>query len=328
MSSFSDFIYGDEVPETPTTAKAEPEQPAEEPEQETEPESTEPPAEEAVTSESTKDPLDEEYELKVYGKTSKYPLRKVLSMAQKAEAAEERFRKAAELERRLEDLENGIRNNLGEVARKYGHDVDRLAEDHLRRQIEQNTLSPQERALREAELAKQRAEQQLQGYENQRKEQEFQAEVERLRDDYHRQITEAMKESTLPKTELSVARVASRLGQASLSGYDMPAHEAVDLAMEDYASDFKDLTHTLNDDGLVRFLGPEIVKRVIKADLGARRTAAKPVSATDTGSPAGNGKSSSRKLDRPALFKKNPRLMQDYLHGIVDDDDIERELRG
>lgn len=211
--------------------------------------------------------------LKVNGKERELTEEEVIRRAQLAEAADEKFKEAAEKNRMAEQFLQALKSNPLEVLAHpdLGIDVKELATQVLGEEYRRQTMDP-------AELEREEMRQQLEAYkqreqeELQRREQEeLTTRQEQLRQqyqaEYDKSITSALQESGLPKNPYTVKKIAQIMRDALEYGYDMDAHTAADMVKEQHLNDLSEMFGTLEGEQLISMLGPELAKKIRKYDL-------------------------------------------------------------
>jgi hypothetical protein len=217
------------------------------------------------------------HKLKVNGREVELDEPEVIRRAQLAEAADAKFREAADMRKQMEQFVEQLRSDPMSILTHpdIGLDFKALAEQHLTKELQRELLSPEQRELED--LREWRREQETQA-EQQRQEQMTRAqrqEMQRLEqqaaENYDRQITEVLNHSGLPKTAHTVKRVAELLYGALEKGYDLDVATAVDMVRQGYMTDISALVGGLDGDHLVKTLGDDVVKKLRKHDLAQLR---------------------------------------------------------
>ena len=121
-----------------------------------------------------------------------------------------------------------------EVAEKLGHKNTReLAEKLLVKQIEDETMDPRDKELRDAK-ARLKA---IEDMERKQKEQVEQARLEEMKQkyvkDYETQFIDALKTTDLPPTKPMIAEMAKYISRSAKIGFKMTPKEAAQLVKED-----------------------------------------------------------------------------------------------
>lgn len=221
--------------------------------------------------------------LKVNGKDVEMDEAEVIRRAQLASGADEKFREASDLRKQATQLVEALRANPLDVLGKLGVDVREFTESYLAKELQREMLSPEQRELQE--LREWRQQQQAQ-HEASQKEQMTRAQQQemaklqqRAAQEYDTKITEVLSQSNVPKTAYTVKRVAELLMGALQKGYDLDVNTAVDMVREGYTTDLQSMVGGLDGEPLVKFLGPELLKKLRKHDLAQLKAKMQPAQA-------------------------------------------------
>lgn len=215
------------------------------------------------------------HKLKINGREMELDEAEVLRRAQLSSSADEKFQEAAQMRKQAEQLIQTLRESPDQVLEKLGIDIDDFARRRLASQIEKEMMDPKEREIQELRQqleSKTKAEQEFQ--EKQRTEAE-QAEYQRARQEaqkkYDSEITEVLNKAGLPKKPYVVKRVAQLMYTAIQHGYELDVATAVDRVKEDLNTDFSAMAGDLDAERLVKFLGPDITKKIRQHDIAQWR---------------------------------------------------------
>lgn len=158
-----------------------------------------------------------------------------------------------------------------DILRELGHDVDGLSEKHLTRLVEEAKKSPEqvEREKMEAELKALKEEKQKLSKDKEAKE------LEAIRNQYateiENDITKALDsaQTILPKRNPKIVRaIAQNMLFAMQNGYpDVKASEVIPLVEEEYRKDLKELFDILPEDTVEMLVGKNNFDRVRKKRL-------------------------------------------------------------
>lgn len=181
-------------------------------------------------------------------------------------ASDKKFREAAMMNKRAEDFVHLLKTNPKKVLLNpnLGIDMRSLAEEILAEHLEDEMMDPKDKELKKYKK-------QLEEIENEKKtaaQKQEEAQIAELREkyseDYSTQITSALQESNLPKTEHTVKRMAYYMHQALVRGYEMKARDVVDLVRQDYMNETKSLFGAADEDTLISLLGEDTIKKIRK----------------------------------------------------------------
>lgn len=211
----------------------------------------------------------QKYKVKVDGAEMEVDLQELLTGYQTRKSSDKAFREASMLRKQSEEFIHLLKTNPAKVLTdpRIGHDMRKLAEEYLAAQLEDEMMDPKDRELRDAKK-------QLQEIEEEKKRKAAEEEESRKTElrqkyaaDYQSQILNALDKSGLPKSELTVKRMAYYLQQGLKRGYSLEAMDVVDLVRQDYISEQKALFGGLDGDALLSILGSDVADKIRKHDI-------------------------------------------------------------
>lgn len=215
----------------------------------------------------------ETFELTVNGKPRKYTLEELKMKASLGEAANERFQKASEIEKRFESTKAELKKDFMKVllAEDTGLTKEQVRErfEHWYKEnfIDPETMDPRDVKLREYERREKEREAQEQAEKeriaNEAKAQETSKIVESMQKD----IIAVVEESGLPKTRFTAARVAYWMRQNLKNGYDAPKEVIVQQVREERDSLVSSMVREASGEQLVEMLGEDLVKKIRDYDI-------------------------------------------------------------
>ena len=142
-----------------------------------------------------------------------------------------------------------------------------IAEKFLLKQIEEESLTPAERAQAERERK-------LTEYERREQEQkqvESAAEAKRLEEhytaEYEKTIIESLTSSNLPKTPYTVARMAKLMQTNLKNGYDLTSAQLASMVREDYNKEIKGVVNGMSAEQMIAMFGQDVADNIRKHDL-------------------------------------------------------------
>jgi hypothetical protein len=217
--------------------------------------------------------LAKRYKVKIDGAESEVDEDELVRSYQLRKVSDKRLQEATQSRKQAEEFVNLLKNDPIKLLSdpRIGHDVKKLAEEYLMKELENEMLSPEQRELKETKSK-------LKSYEDWKQEQEKaaitaqeQQVVSHYTQKYQQDIISALDKSGLPRSESTVNRMINYMSQSLENGYGLEADDVVDLVKMDYIKDTKSLYQGVPDDVLLSILGDDIVKKVIKADLSRVR---------------------------------------------------------
>ena len=238
----------------------------------------------AAVAEAARQEQIRKMKLKVTGRDVEMDVAEVFRRAQLASGADEKFRDASDLRKQATQLVEALRANPLDVLGKLGVDVREFTENYLAKELQREMLSPEQRELqelREWRQQQQAAQESAQKEQMTRAQQQEMAKLQqRAAQEYDTKITEVLSQSNVPKTAYTVKRVAELLMGALQKGYDLDVNTAVDMVREGYTTDLQSMVGGLDGEPLVKFLGPELLKKLRKYDLGQLKAKMQPAQPT------------------------------------------------
>jgi len=257
----------------------------------------------------TVQPVEKKYKLKVNGRDMEFPEAEMIKRAQKAEAADERFRLASEKEKKTGDLESFAKalegGDTNALEKRLGPDKFRkMAEQYLLKYIEHQQLSPEQRRVLELEgQLKAREEQDAEA--KTAKDQELQQIYsQKAAEDIDRELEETLKALGKKPTPRLVARIAEyMLSTLETKGERMPAKRALERTMADMKSDYAEYFADLPVEELRTMLSKNQLAALRKADIEAVTSQA-PSNARRKSTSEPVSKLASRRMSSDEAFKQ------------------------
>lgn len=211
-------------------------------------------------------------------------VKRIQTMAQKGEAAEQKFQEAAYMRKQAEDFIRLLKTNpesvLGNPA--VGLDVQKWAEDFLYRRLEESKKTPEQRQ-HEKELEELKAYREKEKLsEEEKKKQAFESAKEQYKQNLTTDIVNTLVEHNLPKSTRTVERMAKYILQAKQNGWDdVKPKDVVDMVREDYIQEHNELLGQLPAEELVRILNADVRKKLREAELASLKGVAPTVPAAE-----------------------------------------------
>jgi hypothetical protein len=219
-------------------------------------------------AEATTPPEPRKYKVKVNGAETDVDEQELILGYQTRKAADEKFREAAAARKQAEEFVAMMKNGqFFEVAKKLGLDPRALSEKYLMEILEEESLDPKDRELKELKKQLAKTKEAEEAAQREKEEGERAALTERYTEEYTKQIVEALSSSGLPKTEHTVKRMAFYMHQGLQRGMDLSAQEVVELVRQDYLTEQQALYSSLDGDNLVKLLGEDTAKKIRQYDL-------------------------------------------------------------
>jgi hypothetical protein len=202
------------------------------------------------------DQLDSVYKVTIDGEEHEMSVRELARLQSLEKASQNRFNKAAEANRKVEDFVEFAKKDPESALRKLGYDPEEFSTSFLKRKIEEMQMSP-EQLQEKQERSK---------FQEEKKQWEGQVE-NRVREEIDLGMTEAFKESGLPKRPFFAARMAATIAKSieqskNGQGKELNYKEAADIVKKQFIFDTKETLGQMDAKAILDFLGPEVGKKI------------------------------------------------------------------
>ena len=215
----------------------------------------------------------EMFEIKVNGRTTKVDRAELIRRAQMSDSAHEKYNEAAQLNKKAQAIIDNAKSNPMKALMDPELGLSKLQiqtaleEWYHENVIQEETLSPEQKRLRDAEskLKKYELDEQSRNdkEENEQREKLTNQEKEYLQN----QIVQALDGSGLPKTKFIAGRVAFYMRENLLNGWDAPVEMIIDQVKKERQSLMSDITDASDPETLIALLGEGVVNKIRKYDL-------------------------------------------------------------
>ena len=256
------------------------------------------------------------FDVKVDGKIVKMTRDELVQYASAGHAADRRFKEAAQMRKQAETVIGKLRDPEQVISALMDPSLG-LSKDQIRVKfeewyakefIEPESLSPQEKKLREAESKLKKYEEEEKKREEQKLKEQQESLTSQAREELQTQIIEALDSSGLPKTNFTIRRLAHWIQRNNANGFDAPTEVLVNQVRSEMNTSLRELVEASDGDVLIKLLGDNIIQKLRKYDLEQlRRSRQNPAPAqTETQEDATTTKS-----DRPPTSAEvNERIRQ------------------
>jgi hypothetical protein len=242
----------------------------------------------AVTPDATpKPPEPKRYKAKVYGKdvdidgsaldsvaqAMGLKPEELLTASQIRAAGQKALEEASRLRKEAEEFkaQQGKRfqdPRVKALAQQYGVDEERaLAILQVQELMQQEQMSPDQRALADERKKREELEAKLKGEEEAKAAQAQEAEMRVHIDRFNREIPAIADKLGLPKTPRVGSLVVDHMLRQAKAGTEPDANWAAQYALETVRTETKGLLSDMSDDQLAAFLGDEVTKRIVKRTI-------------------------------------------------------------
>lgn len=239
------------------------------------------------------------YKVQIDGKEMEVDETELLKGYQRARAANQRFEEASRMRQQANRLLETLQKDPLSILtnEKLGINFDDIAERHLLRKLEDQMLTPEQRAARDRDAK-------LKEYETreqERQEQEYQRQFEQAkntaRQDYERRFIEVLDKVNVPKTADTVSRMARYMQEALRRGMEPDIYDVADLVKEDLQAEQRAIISAASDDNLEQILGQENVEKIRKSLLAKVQPQAQNIQQVASAKPAQKADNSNTHMD-------------------------------
>lgn len=234
------------------------------------------------------------HEVRINGKVHKMTIEEMRDLASMSHFANSRFEEASKKEKRIESLmgrvkdENQMFEALADPALGLTEDQirDRFEKWYLNRYVEPETLSPEQRRLKQAETELKKYKDQEQQSKAKQQQDAATAEVNKHRETMQAQIIEALETSGLPKDPKVVARIAFYMRQNLINGWEAPMDMIVRQVKKETQADGRSYAENSTPEQVIEWLGEATVNKLLKYHLEKIRSGRKQLAPPFTSNPS------------------------------------------
>ena len=269
--------------------------------------------------------------LKINGAEKSMSYDDVLAEAQKAAAANEKFQKAAEIEKRAMQLERQaqdtqsklerfmqlMKENPALLAREAGvseKEYRESAEKYLYEQLQRDQMSPEDRAIYEKAAAYDKQQEELQGFKDKEAANAQAQQVERYRQEFDQKMTTALTELDVPDASkpFVVKQVASHLHSLIGQGIENPdVAKVTQLVVDKMNEGVNQYVSNLGADDLKTRLSKDQLAALRKAQIESVQTPQDKLNVAQSG--ASTKKSSTKGISSREWKEHSKKLMEEWV---------------
>lgn len=221
------------------------------------------------------------FKIKVGGEELQLKREEMIRLAQMGKAGQKAMQEKAELQKSMGAFIEALKANPELVLREdLGLDVTKLAQEVLSRQLEEESLDPREKELRDLKAQLERINKEKEEEKTNRENQEFEQEVARYEQELETQVQEAFESNNLPRKPVFLHRMADLLEEAYNRNLNVSPKQIAAIIKQDWLSETKNALSAFDDDQLEGLLGTEIMTRMRKH--GLKKVKAAPTIGTKT----------------------------------------------
>lgn len=213
----------------------------------------------------------ERFKIKVDGREEEVDLDTLKASYSKAKAADKRFEEASKLSKRAEALENAIKEGDFSMMLKLGLSREQVRAHmerfYHREFIEPETMTPEQKRLREAEERLKKYEEDEKKREADREREESERMDSEARQSLEKELIDTLEKSGLPKKRFYMARIAYWTKQNLKRGWDAPQEVIINQVKKERDNLVRSLLESHEDESIFGVLGDKVADRIRKLDL-------------------------------------------------------------
>lgn len=150
---------------------------------------------------------------------------------------------------------------------RVGVDVQKFAAKIIEKQIANSKKTPEQLELERTQAELRAIKQQREHEAKTRKEQEFQANVERLHQEYETQLKDGLAKHSIPDSDVVRGLVVNFLEEAATHKIKVSVADVIPLVKEELQSNLKTLVASLSPEQLEDFIGKEVLSNYRKNNM-------------------------------------------------------------
>lgn len=208
------------------------------------------------------------FKIKVDGEEIQLKRDEMVRLAQMGKAGQRAMQEKAELQKSITAFIEALKSDPGTVLKEdLGMDVNKFAQELLARQLEEESMDPKEKELRELKAQLERINKEKEEEKKRMEREQFEAEVARYEQELETQVQEAFEANKLPRSPIFLMRMADLLEEAQNRNLNVSPKQIASIIKEDWLNQTKSALGSFDDDQLESILGSEIVSRLRKQSL-------------------------------------------------------------
>ena len=216
------------------------------------------------------DKMAKKYKVKLDGEEVEVDEDELLRNYQLRKVSDKRLQEGVKARKQAEAIINLLKTDPKRVLSdpRIGLDVKKFAEDIIYQSLQEEMMTPEQRELNEYKRKVQEYEAQQKRIKQQQLMTQQQKLQEQRKNEYVNDISTALSDSGLPKTDYTVQRVVHHMSKAIKAGFpDVKASDVIDLVHKDYVQDVKSLFGSSSEETLFKILGDEVANKIRNYDI-------------------------------------------------------------
>lgn len=210
---------------------------------------------------------DQLFEVVINGKQTQVTKEQLIRMAQKGEAADEKFNKASEMSRQASQILEYFKTNPTRALQELGHNVREMAESYLADEIRKEMMSPEQKEAMEWKRKAEEYEKMLKAGEEKAKAERISLEKAKYVKKYDEELTAAIDKAGLIKEPAIVKNIARIMHEYLERGMEITADEAVQEYNDTTLAQASQLIKLVGAARATQMLGDDFMNAIRKEDL-------------------------------------------------------------
>lgn len=218
-------------------------------------------------AEKTEAPKDQLYEFDINGKKRLMTIEQMKREVQKGIAAEDKFREAATMRKEAQTILEYFKTNPAKAMKEMGHDVRQMAEEYLADEIRKEMMSPEQREAMDWKRRAEESESKLKEADTKAEAEQHQLKVQKIKQKYDVELTEALTASGLQSDPSIIKGVARIMHDYLQDGYEISAKDAVAEFQDSLLKQASTLIRLVGPEKATAMLGDDFMTSIRKEDL-------------------------------------------------------------
>lgn len=312
MADFDSFV--DDLPETFEGMEgfedmgSEEGQASEDPQEDSPVEEQKPQQQQGSAKQNEQEFKNARFPITINGKTYMATPEDLVALAQKGAAQDSRARTAGYMERQVQDLMAKMKNtDAMELLKERGMTTSQMKEQleqYYEELLKEETMSPEQKELRELKRFKEMEEKRSKEREEQEKVSKQEAALRQEQGRLTQELADALKDSKMPKHPFFGKMALQEMLSAHANGHELSMKDAVKLAEFTVRDQLSEFVQQMDTKQLVELLGDKRVKEIRGHSLEAvKRNQAMFKSQPATGKAPASTKQKEAPVDMSSFFK-------------------------
>lgn len=214
--------------------------------------------------ELAEDNMDAVVKIKINGQVKSVSVREALKLAEKGEGADQKFQRAAQIERNAQQLAKLAQDDPDAFMAQWGIDPDKYSQARLAKLLEEQMMTPEQKRLRDLEQENKKfKETEAQRIAREKQEKED-TQFKQADQTYRNEVMEAWQGSGLPAHPSFGIEIAKEMLRANSQGATLTAKQAAANVKRDWLANSGNILDQMDDESLFQAL-PKSVHDKLRA---------------------------------------------------------------